>query len=90
LLRYTGDNLGCVLNLTFKIGNQIFVPNSNMFYINIEEGTYNYTITGEIRCATGACLSINSTGTIIVKHRSILDFSFNANCGSALINTGNY
>jgi hypothetical protein len=91
LLRYTGDNLGCVLNLTFKIGNQIFVPNSNMFYIIIEEGTYNYTITGEIRCATGACLSINSTGTIKVEHRSILDFSFNLlNCRSVLINLGKY
>jgi hypothetical protein len=90
MLRYTGDNLGCVLNLTFWIGDQKFVPNSGIYYIDIEEGTYNYTISGEISCATGKYCPIISSGTIIIKHRSILDFSFNNNCGSVLTNTGKY
>jgi hypothetical protein len=90
MLRYLGDNAGCGLNLTFRIGNQSFVPTSNIFSIDIEEGTYNYNITGVIRCPNRGICNINTSGTIIINHRSILDFSWFANCGATLTNTGKY
>lgn len=63
-LVYSGDTLGCVLQLTVQIDGQSALPTESRFTIhNVQTGAQQYTVRGRISCAaagTGTCTATGS------------------------------
>ena len=61
-LNYTGDPDGCLLPLTFTIGEQTVVPQGGSYTVsNVEVGLQDYSVAGTIQCPTlGSCQATGS------------------------------
>jgi len=56
-LIYSGDDMGCALNVTLNVGGQTITPTSSNVYLNnVPLGNQNYSISGLIDCGIyGSC-----------------------------------
>ncbi len=66
-LEYTGDQLGCILDLAITIHDQTYYPTVNRIRVdNLPTGEVNYTITGAISCGYNGNCQVEGVGTINV------------------------
>ena len=80
-LRYQGDFAACSLLLNVKIGNQAFVPTSNVFSADdVALGNQRYTIQGTIGCPLAGSCKASGSGQINVKDGGTYDVGW-ANTG---------
>lgn len=73
-IRYTGDQLGCMLTLRIKIGKKSFVPTSNPYLISdIGLGEADYEIKGQISCPYVGICNASGSGSINVEDGATYD-----------------
>jgi hypothetical protein len=66
-LVYTGDNLGCLLQLIVQIGRQTVQPTGNRFTVrNVQTGVQQYAIRGSISCVSAGVCTATGSGRIDV------------------------
>lgn len=66
-LNYTGDLIGCVLDLSVKIGSKSFNPIGNSVSLSdLKPGQQNYSISGLISCGYAGSCQATGSGSINV------------------------
>ncbi len=67
-LAYAGDQYGCSLPITITIGDQMVMPQGNLFPVeNVALGSQDYSIYGQIHCpGIGSC-EVDGDGVVNVQ-----------------------
>lgn len=75
LLAYAGDPYGCMLPLTFWIGDRSIQPQGRFArFDDLPPGRQPYRITGSINCPTIGSCSVDSEGVLEVAEGRTYDF----------------